>query len=57
MRTRNHLTGACSRRAASGGNAMAYFVTGATGFIGSYLVAKLVRRGGPIYALVRKSSL
>jgi NAD(P)-dependent dehydrogenase (short-subunit alcohol dehydrogenase family) len=57
MRTRNHLAGACSRRATSGGNAMAYFVTGATGFIGSYLVAKLVRRGGPIYALVRKSSL
>ncbi|HEX6138577.1 MAG TPA: SDR family oxidoreductase [Casimicrobiaceae bacterium] len=36
---------------------MAYFVTGATGFIGSYLVAKLVARGGPIYALVRKGSL
>ena len=36
---------------------MAYFVTGATGFIGSYLVARLVRRRGPIYALVRKSSL
>ena len=36
---------------------MAYFVTGATGFIGSYLVAKLVKRRGPVYALVRKSSL
>jgi NAD(P)-dependent dehydrogenase (short-subunit alcohol dehydrogenase family) len=36
---------------------MAYFVTGATGFIGSYLVAKLVRRGAPVYALVRKTSL
>jgi NAD(P)-dependent dehydrogenase (short-subunit alcohol dehydrogenase family) len=36
---------------------MAYFVTGATGFIGSYLVAKLVKRGGPVYALVRKTSL
>ena len=36
---------------------MAYFVTGATGFIGSYLVAKLVERDGPIYALVRKRSL
>jgi NAD(P)-dependent dehydrogenase (short-subunit alcohol dehydrogenase family) len=36
---------------------MAYFVTGATGFIGSYLVAKLVKRGEPVYALVRKTSL
>jgi len=36
---------------------MAYFVTGATGFIGSYLVAKLVQRPGAIYALVRKESL
>jgi NAD(P)-dependent dehydrogenase (short-subunit alcohol dehydrogenase family) len=36
---------------------MAYFVTGATGFIGSYLVAKLVSRGAPVYALVRKGSL
>ncbi len=36
---------------------MAYFVTGATGFIGSYLVAKLVKRGAPVYALVRKGSL
>jgi thioester reductase-like protein len=36
---------------------MAYFVTGATGFIGSYLVAKLLHRSGPIYALVRKESL
>ena len=36
---------------------MAYFVTGATGFIGSYLVAKLVERSGPIYVLVRKQSL
>ncbi len=36
---------------------MAYFVTGATGFIGSYLVAKLVARDEPIYALVRKGSL
>jgi thioester reductase-like protein len=33
---------------------MAYFVTGATGFIGSYLVAKLLHRSGVIYALVRK---
>ncbi|HSQ81192.1 MAG TPA: SDR family oxidoreductase [Casimicrobiaceae bacterium] len=36
---------------------MAYFVTGATGFIGRYLVANLVSRGEPVYALVRKSSL
>ena len=36
---------------------MAYFVTGATGFIGSYLVAKLVKRKGAIYVLVRKDSL
>ena len=36
---------------------MAYFMTGATGFIGSYLVERLARRDAPIYALVRKSSL
>ena len=36
---------------------MAYFVTGATGFIGSYLVANLVERSGPIYVLVRQKSL
>ena len=36
---------------------MTYLVTGATGFIGSYLVADLLKRKGPIYALVRKSSL
>ena len=35
---------------------MAYFVTGATGFIGRFLVAKLLARGEPIYVLVRKSS-
>jgi NAD(P)-dependent dehydrogenase (short-subunit alcohol dehydrogenase family) len=35
---------------------MAYFVTGATGFIGRYLVANLLKRGKPVYALVRKSS-
>jgi len=33
---------------------MAYFVTGATGFIGRYLTANLVKRGDPIYVLVRK---
>ena len=36
---------------------MAYFVTGATGFIGGYLVANLAKRDAPIYALVRKGSL
>ncbi|HET7097478.1 MAG TPA: SDR family oxidoreductase [Casimicrobiaceae bacterium] len=35
---------------------MAYFVTGATGFIGRYLVENLLKRGKPIYVLVRKSS-
>jgi len=35
---------------------MTYFVTGATGFIGRYLVANLLRRGRPIYVLVRKGS-
>ena len=32
---------------------MAYFVTGATGFIGRHLVEKLLSRGKPIYVLVR----
>jgi NAD(P)-dependent dehydrogenase (short-subunit alcohol dehydrogenase family) len=36
---------------------MAYFVTGATGFIGRFLVAKLMKRGEPIYVLVRRGSL
>jgi len=35
---------------------MAYFVTGATGFIGRYLVEHLLKRGKPVYALVRKGS-
>ncbi len=35
---------------------MAYFVTGATGFIGRFLVARLVQRGKPVYVLVRKGS-
>jgi NAD(P)-dependent dehydrogenase (short-subunit alcohol dehydrogenase family) len=35
---------------------MAYFVTGATGFIGRFLVAHLVKRRKPVYVLVRKSS-
>ncbi len=35
---------------------MAYFVTGATGFIGRHLVAELARRGAPVRILVRPSS-
>ncbi len=35
---------------------MAYFVTGATGFIGRFLVEKLLPRGKPIYVLVRRNS-
>ncbi len=36
---------------------MAYFVTGATGFIGQFLVRKLLSRGKPVYVLVRKESV
>ena len=36
---------------------MAYFVTGATGFIGRFLVDKLIQREGTIYVLVRKGSV
>ena len=35
---------------------MAYFVTGATGFIGRFLVANLLERGQPIHVLVRRGS-
>jgi NAD(P)-dependent dehydrogenase (short-subunit alcohol dehydrogenase family) len=35
---------------------MAYFVTGATGFIGRHLLAKLLARKGDVYCLVRKGS-
>jgi thioester reductase-like protein len=35
---------------------MAYFVTGATGFIGRHLVERLLRRDGEVYVLVRSSS-
>ncbi|GAB3092140.1 SDR family oxidoreductase [Lysobacter terrae] len=35
---------------------MSYFVTGATGFIGRYLVSKLLERKGTIHVLVRKDS-
>ena len=37
---------------------MTYFVTGATGFIGRYLVQSLLQRGkGTIYVLVRPKSV
>jgi nucleoside-diphosphate-sugar epimerase len=37
---------------------MTYFVTGATGFIGRYLVQSLLQRGkGTIYVLVRPKSI
>jgi NAD(P)-dependent dehydrogenase (short-subunit alcohol dehydrogenase family) len=35
---------------------MAYFVTGATGFIGGFLVGNLLARGKPIFVLVRRGS-
>jgi thioester reductase-like protein len=35
---------------------MAYFVTGATGFIGRHLVQRLLERDGDIYVLVREQS-
>lgn len=35
---------------------MSYFVTGATGFVGRYLVSNLLKRKGTIYVLVRKDS-
>ncbi len=36
---------------------MTYFVTGATGFIGRFLVERLLDRGGTVHVLVRKGSL
>jgi short-subunit dehydrogenase len=38
------------------GEALNYFVTGATGFIGRHLVAELLKRDGTVYALVREGS-
>jgi NAD(P)-dependent dehydrogenase (short-subunit alcohol dehydrogenase family) len=35
---------------------MTYFVTGGTGFIGRFLVSKLLKRKGQVYVLVRKGS-
>ena len=36
---------------------MAYFVTGATGFIGRYLVERLLARGDRVFVLVRPESM
>ena len=35
---------------------MSYFVTGATGFLGRFLVSKLLQRKGSIHVLIRKGS-
>ena len=35
---------------------MSYFVTGATGFIGRFLIGNLLKRKGTIHVLVRKGS-
>ena len=36
---------------------MNYFVTGGTGFIGRFLIPRLLDRGGRVYVLVRPGSL
>src|SRR5687767_174602 len=48
------LAGAAGRIRA--GKNMSYFVTGATGFLGRYLVGNLLKRKGTIHVLVRKGS-
>ncbi len=35
---------------------MSYFVTGATGFLGRFLVSNLLKRKGTVYVLIRKDS-
>src|SRR5438552_1600701 len=35
---------------------MSYFITGGTGFVGRFLIDKLLERPGTIYVLVRRSS-
>jgi NAD(P)-dependent dehydrogenase (short-subunit alcohol dehydrogenase family) len=44
------------RRPRFGAATMTYFVTGATGFLGRFLVDKLLKRKGSIHVLVRKGS-
>ena len=36
---------------------MTYFVTGGTGFIGRFLIDRLLEREGTVHVLVRKSSV
>lgn len=36
---------------------MSYFLTGATGFIGRFLVERLMQRDGDVHVLVRSSSV
>src|ERR687893_1500570 len=48
--------GSIATSAESGGSALNYFVTGATGFIGRHLLAELLKREGTIYVLVREGS-
>jgi len=36
---------------------MSYFVTGGTGFIGRFLIDRLIAREGTIHVLVRKNSV